>query len=227
MELSGLDSPADEVLTEGLPMPEPERPDYAALTARALEEDRALLQALEPPPPPPPPVLTPEQQAGALHTFAPGAYLYGVTGSVLGPSMKVQGCQTYLDELTRQAASGTDPVEQMLVQQLVWAHHAIGVLHVQAGSSKRAAEVTAYHAALARLMAEFRRSSLALKAYREGGRARRGGKGGPRARRPRKVPARAANGRPDAQQESGPATELEIANRIQGYLDDEPEASLP
>jgi hypothetical protein len=141
--------------------------------------------------------------------------------------MKVPGCQVYLDELTREAASGTDPIAKMLVQQLIWAYHAIGVLHVKAGTSKRAAEVTAYHAALARLMAEFRRSSLALRSYREGGRARPGGKGGSRARRPRKVPARAANGRPDPQRESGPATELEMANRIQGYFDDEPEASLP
>src|SRR6516162_690219 len=120
MELSGLDSPADEVLTEELSVPDPERPEYAALTAQALEEDLALLRALEPPPPPPPPVLTTEQQVGALRTFAPGAYLYGVTGSVLGPSMKVPGCQTYLDEMTRQAASGTDPIAKMLVQQLIW-----------------------------------------------------------------------------------------------------------
>jgi hypothetical protein len=227
MELSGLDSPADEVLTEELLMPGKERPEYATLTAMALEQDAALLKALEPPPPPPPPVLTPEQQAGALHTFAPGAYLYGVTGSVLGPGMKVPGCQVYLDELTREAASGTDPVEQMLVQQLVWAYHAIGVLHVQAGSSKRAAEVTAYHAALARLMAEFRRSSLALKAYREGSGARPAGKDTQRARRPRKVPARPANGRHDAQQESGLGTELEMANRLKGYFDDEPDPALP
>ena len=208
MELSGLDSPADELLTEVLSMPDPERPEYAALTAQALEEDGALLRALEPPPPPPPPVLTTEQQAGALHTFAPGAYLYGVTGAVLGPSMKVPGCQVYLDELTREAASGTDPIETMLVQQLVWAYHAVGVLHIQAGSSKRAAEVTAYHAAVARLMAEFRRSSLALKAYRQGP--------------PR--PRAAANGTVASERKNGLVHEL-ASNRITEYFHDD--AVLP
>ena len=189
-------------------MPGKERPEYAALTARALEEDMALLQALEPPPPPPPPVLTPEQQAEALRTFAPAAYLYGVTGAVLGPSMKVLGCQVHMDELTSKATSGTDPVETMLVQQLVWAHHAIGVLHVQAGTSKRAAEVTAYHAALARLMAEFRRSSLALKAYRQ--------------RPPRRRAA--ANGTVASERKNGLVHEL-ASNRITEYFQDD--AVLP
>jgi hypothetical protein len=228
MELSGLDSPAKNCSRRGFLMTGKENPEYVALTAQALEEDRALMKAMEPPPPPPPPVLTTEQQAGALHTFAPGAYLYGVTGAVLGPSMKVPGCGAYLDELTRQAGSTTDPIEQMLVQQLVWAYHAIGVLHVQAGSSKRAAEVTAYHAAVARLMAEFRRSSLALQAYRQGRQDRRGGKGSKRAGRPRTVPAPAANGHAEAHTETCLSTELGTNNRLKGCFDDcEPEASLP
>jgi hypothetical protein len=201
-------------------MPDPERPDYATLTAKALQQDHELLRALEPPPPPPPPVLTPEQQAGALHTFAPGAYLYGVTGAVLGPSMKVPGCQVYLDELTREAGSTTDPIEQMMVQQLVWAYHAIGVLHVQAGSSKRAAEVTAYHAAVARLMAEFRRSSLALKAYRQGPSRPRTAKAVPL---PQKAHT-AANGTVASERKNGLVHEL-ASNRITEYFHDD--AVLP
>jgi hypothetical protein len=198
-----------------------ENPEYVALTAQALEEDRALMKAMEPPPPPPPPVLTTEQQAGALHSFAPGAYLYGVTGAVLGPSMKVPGCGAYLDELTRQAGPTTDPIEQMLVQQLVWAYHAIGVLHVQAGSCKRAAEVTAYHAAVARLMAEFRRSSLALKAYRQGPPRPRTAKAGPR-----RQGQAAANGNVAAERKNGVVCDLG-SNRLTGYYNDEQLPTLP
>ena len=54
----------------------------------------------------------------------------------------------------------------MLLQQLVLAHHAVGKLHFRAGSTKSPDESCACVAAVARLMAEFRKTALSLEAYR-------------------------------------------------------------
>lgn len=55
----------------------------------------------------------------------------------------------------------------MLVEQIALAHHNIGRLHVQAARAETIQQANAYNSAAARLLAEFRRSVLALKSYRE------------------------------------------------------------
>jgi hypothetical protein len=84
-----------------------------------------------------------------------------------GPIFDAQTFKVYLDDLLQRSGASNDPIEQMLVHQLAQAHFAIGRLHVRSSGSRGTVEAVAYVAAAARLMAEFRRTSLALQAYRE------------------------------------------------------------
>jgi hypothetical protein len=76
----------------------------------------------------------------------------------------------------------------MLVQQLAQAHFAIGRLHVRSSGSRGTVEAVAYIAAAARLMAEFRRTSLALQAYREAAARKQGQQAKAATRQRRKKP---------------------------------------
>jgi hypothetical protein len=54
----------------------------------------------------------------------------------------------------------------MLIEQLMVAHHNVGRLHMQAAAARDLEEARICNAAAVRLMAEFRRSALALRTYR-------------------------------------------------------------
>src|SRR5262249_40233525 len=107
-----------------------------------------------------------------------------------GRSVSVPGCQLYLGDLMRESGSPADPLERMLLEQLVLAHHTIGQLHVRAGTSQTAEAAGAYAGAAARLLAELRRTALApapSRAATAPGRAAAAAAGGhTAARRPRR-----------------------------------------
>jgi hypothetical protein len=54
----------------------------------------------------------------------------------------------------------------MMLEQQLWAHSRIGDLHAQSANSETPEVIVAYTLAAARLMAEFRKSALALREYR-------------------------------------------------------------
>jgi hypothetical protein len=143
-------------------MPADEPLDYATLTKQALQEVDAALEAAAPPPEP-----TAEQKAQNLRVRAVAAYLYGALAPLVGNAFDVATFQLYLEGFLAEAGAPTDPVERLLLEQLVLAHHVIGRLHVHAGSRQAIDEVKAYHAAAVRLMAEVRRTALALQSYRQ------------------------------------------------------------
>jgi hypothetical protein len=158
-------------------------PEYLRATAQALREDVALLAAHEPPPAPAAPALSAAEKAARLRDLGAAAYLYGSGSPVLGEAMDVEAWKIVLDDFLKEmglsAAAG--PVARMMAEQLLLAHHAVGRLHVRAATRTSAAEVAAYHAAAARLMTEFRRTSAALRAYGAG--AARRAAPAPRAKR--------------------------------------------
>lgn len=125
--------------------------------------------------PPAPPAATepprsPEatkQLAAKLRVGASAAYLTETAFKAFVPSQPDSVSHAYLESLLRDAGATQDPVEQMLIEQIVFAHHAIGMLHKRAASAPELDQIEVYHAAAARLLAEFRRSVLALKKYRE------------------------------------------------------------
>jgi hypothetical protein len=98
----------------------------------------------------------------------PTAVLNAVSGATFGGAVNPGGFKAYLDSLLVAAGNPSDPVETMLVQQLIWAHHQVGNLAGKAAHPATLQEVEVYNQALARIMAEFRRSSLALREYRSG-----------------------------------------------------------
>ena len=209
-----------------------QNPAYVALTGKALLEDEAHLRAYEEKEraaqPPPQPPLPPEQQAAILRDGAAGAYLYGATAAVLGRGVSVPGCQLYLRDFVREARDSLAPVETILLEELATTHHLVGQLQVRAGAAGAPQEAQAYLAAAARLMAEVRRTALALQAFRQGPPAQKGRKGAPRARRPRKVPAGAARPGAEPRLDNCPRTEVQTTNRVRGYFDaDAPESALP
>ena len=193
-------------------MPAAEPTDYAALTQRAMEQAHADLRAAAPPPRP---SLTAEQKAENLKQKGMPGYLYGALAGLLGHDFDVETFGLYLDGFLREAGSPADPVERMLLEQLALAHHVIGRLHVRAGCREGLEELKAYHAAAARLLAEFRRTALALKTYREpvavqqAQATREGLSKGKGSRRPSHGLA--------AGEEAVAATELASPNRVNGY----------
>jgi hypothetical protein len=143
--------------------------DYIQATEEALRQDALHLAADEPanastPNAPPPPAA---EKAQRLRDFGPAAYLYGASAPLLGEAIDVETWKLYLNGFLQELGSPADPVAQLMIQQLALAHFALGRLHVRASTRILPQEVAAYSAAIGRLMAEFRRTALALKAYRE------------------------------------------------------------
>jgi hypothetical protein len=72
----------------------------------------------------------------------------------------------YRDRLIADAGNPTDPIVVMILEQLAFAHLNAGLLQATAMNSATIEAVTVFGNAAARLLAEFRRSALALQAYR-------------------------------------------------------------
>jgi hypothetical protein len=83
----------------------------------------------------------------------------------------------FLEVLLRDAGNPSDPVEVMLLEQLTLAHFRIAQLHVAAGGAQGLEATKLLNGATSRLLGEFRRTCLALRAYR--GRAPQGKAGAP------------------------------------------------
>jgi hypothetical protein len=145
--------------------PKPDR-EYLRATARGLKQDAAALASYEPPPAPAAPVLSACEKAQRLAALGAAPYLYGAAAPVLGEAMDVETWALVLGDFLAQlgVAETADPVTRLLGEQLLLAHHALGRLHVRAGTRAAAVETAAYHAAIGRLMGECRRTALALQA---------------------------------------------------------------
>jgi hypothetical protein len=157
------------VMTTDEPDDEPDH-DYTAATALAMEEEAALREATEPPAKPQVPLpdaLTTVQKAAQLRDVVPASYIYAAAAGLFHGAVDVASCQVYLHQMFQEAGNPVDPVARMMIEQLAMAHHAIGRLHVRAATRESLAEVVAYHGVLARLMSEFRKTSLALQGLRK------------------------------------------------------------
>jgi hypothetical protein len=81
--------------------------------------------------------------------------------------LDVASFRTYRDRLIEDYGSPSDPVVCMLLEQLTLAHLNIGQLFGKASAANSVEVSSTYLAAATRLMAEHRRTSLALPVYRE------------------------------------------------------------
>jgi hypothetical protein len=186
--------------------------DYDKLTKQALREDHEHLAASQPP------AMTVEQKAEALRDIAPAGYLYGALSGLLGPAMDVDAFKAFHSAFLNETKPA-DAIERMWLEQLLLAHNVIGRLHVRAGTRENnIEEVKVFHAAAARLMAEFRRSALALQVYREASAKKASGS---QAKAKRIASAALDNGH--AGDETATAANSEqgsnARNRLSGYFD--------
>jgi hypothetical protein len=94
--------------------------------------------------------------------------------AVLGMEGQVgaAGYRAYLDRVRKDAGGPTDPVEVMMLEQLAFAHLRAAGLQVEAAKAV-GPEAVALGNAAARLLDEFRKTALALRAYRDAGSPRR------------------------------------------------------
>ena len=102
----------------------------------------------------------------APHQTAAAMYLCGSSAGTF-PKVETAAYSRYVQKLREDAGDPDDPVEQMLVEQLALAHHAVGRLHLKAATAETVEAAGVFLAAAARLMAEHRKTTLALKTYRE------------------------------------------------------------
>jgi hypothetical protein len=77
------------------------------------------------------------------------------------------GCRHLLDRLIANASHGEDAIEVMLVEQLAVAHYRAAQLQTKAAEAKNLEAARVYNGAAGRMLAEFRKTALALLAYRE------------------------------------------------------------
>ncbi len=111
-----------------------------------------------------------EQQFGEMastlaETFSPSV-LKAVSGEAHQRALHAGGFKVYLDRFLAAAGNPTDPLEIMLIEQLVCAHFQIGNLMAKAANALSLQEVDVYTKAYINTMAEFRRGVLALSELR-------------------------------------------------------------
>jgi hypothetical protein len=107
-----------------------------------------------------------EQLAVHLKDSTAAMFMFASLNPVLG-DFDVAAFRRYRDKLIADSGYPHDPIEVMLVEQLALAHLNTGLLFHRASAAGSVEVAAAYLAAVTRLMAEFRRTALALPAYRE------------------------------------------------------------
>ena len=101
-----------------------------------------------------------------LHDVAAAGWLYWIVSSTVSDKISPEAFKQYRDILLEDAGSPTDPIERMLIEQLALAHFSIGRLQMKACSMDVPKLAIAYADSATRLLAEFRRCSLALEDFR-------------------------------------------------------------
>jgi hypothetical protein len=107
-----------------------------------------------------------EQHAAHLRDSAASMFMFASMGTVLA-GLDVAGYRLYCDQIIADSGDPEDPILIMLLEQLALAHLNIGQLFGKVSSASSVECAGAYLAASTRLMAEFRRSAMAIPAYRE------------------------------------------------------------
>ena len=137
------------------------------------------------PPPPaeptaawPGPAPTSDQIAAQFREAAGSAFFYLSMVSVF-PVVDTYAFKTFRDRLLADCGGPTDPIEVMLIEQITLAHLNIGRLQFRSASADSVEAAKVYGGLATQLTAEFRRTCLALQAYRLAARHAGGGAAGP------------------------------------------------
>lgn len=85
---------------------------------------------------------------------------------VSSPEIGHAGIKQAFDAIVTAAGAPSDPIEKMMVEQLILCHHRLAILHAQSVEAKSLEATKILNGAATRLQAEFRKSVLALRDYR-------------------------------------------------------------
>jgi len=107
-----------------------------------------------------------QHQAEAIKQTSAAAVLATCLGKTYGKVIGSNGFKAYVEANLEAAGNPKDPIERMMIEQLLIAHHRIGELHAEAACAENPEVATLYQVTAARLMNEFRKTSLALREYR-------------------------------------------------------------
>ena len=107
-----------------------------------------------------------EQLAAHIRDSSASMFMFASMGTVLREP-DVASYRIYRDRLLADYGDPKDPIVIMLIEQLALAHLNCGQLFYKASSASSVECASAFLVASTRLMAEFRRTALALPAYRE------------------------------------------------------------
>ena len=150
------------------------KPSRSAKPANAVGPAPAVVPADSPGPPPdsetaaaveedlPAEILSAHERAENFRRGAAGLYAASISAPVIPGTDDVEMMVHYLHRLTADCNAHTNPMHRMLVEPIAVAHHRIASLHSNSANAKTPEAMVAYNAAAARLMAELRRSMLAL-----------------------------------------------------------------
>ena len=113
--------------------------------------------------------LTDAQQAAFLRESAGGLYLSASVGPCLGNHITPAGFKEYLANLRQSAGSSSNPLEQLLWEQLALGHHNLGRLYSRAAEAKTIDEVGCYSSITNKLHGELRLLSETLHRIQKSG----------------------------------------------------------
>jgi hypothetical protein len=106
-----------------------------------------------------------DHYAAQLRETACAAFLYSSMAGVF-QQVDTNAFKTFRDRLLADAGNPSDPIEVMIVEQVALAHMNVGRLQFKSATSDSLEASKVYGDLATRLMGEFRRSCLALQAYR-------------------------------------------------------------
>lgn len=72
----------------------------------------------------------------------------------------------YIEQVLATSGVANDPLGRMLVEQSIWSHQLVAGLHILAANARTGDEAETYVTAIGRLMAENRRTYLAIQSTR-------------------------------------------------------------
>ena len=119
----------------------------------------------------PPPAEQPagdyQRDAEVVKEFSAAGVLSIIIGKLLKSSVHPAGFKVYIAMAVLKAAGApTDPLEAMMLEQIMIAHHRVLCLHAEAAQAESAEMIEVLNTAASKLTAELRRLCLAVREYR-------------------------------------------------------------
>jgi hypothetical protein len=108
-----------------------------------------------------------QYRAERLRESSNSIFLFGALKDLFGERYTPEAFALYRDKVLADTGNPSDPISQMLVEQLLLANLLTGKLLTKAAATDRLDAFELYQTAAVKLMAEFRRGAVALAALRE------------------------------------------------------------